>query len=294
MRVTDKLVFDSAIRDTARARERAEAAQRAASTGSRVDRASDDPAAAGMMTALQLSAARLDAISRAAGLTSAELQATDAALEGVGNAVARARELAVQFAGSGYPAAQMASGGEEAARLVEEIIARGNTRFGNRWIFAGNLDGAPAFSAAGAFQGDDAVRQAEVAPGVRQDAAVNGNAALKGSQGGVDVIATVQQLAAALAAGDPTAVQGTLDALDQATTQVASARAAAGVAMNAFDEATAVARTASGDDATRAAQLGEVDIAQSAIELATAQRALEASYSAAAQGFKLTILDFLR
>lgn len=294
MRVTDRQIFDSAIRDTARARELAERAQRAASTGNRVSQPSDDPAAAGMMTALDLSASRLEAISRAASLTSAELQATDAALEGVGNAVSRARELAVRFSSSGYPAAQMATGASEVSRLLDEVIARGNTRFGNRWILAGSQDGAPPFTAAGAFVGDDAVRTAEVAPGVREEAALNGNAALKGVPGGVDVIATLQALRDALATGSTAGVQATLDGLDQSVAQVAASRAQAGVAMDAFDTAAEATKVAAGDEQTRSAQLGEVDLAQSAIDLAASQRALEASYAAAAQGFRLTILDFLK
>jgi flagellar hook-associated protein 3 FlgL len=212
----------------------------------------------------------------------------------VGNAVTRARQLAVQFSSSGYPVSQMGAGAAEVSRMIDEVIARGNTRFGNRWILAGSKDGAPPFDATGGFNGDDALRTVEVAPGVRQEAAINGNAALKGSPGGVDVIATLQALRAALLAGDTTAVQGTLDALDQSVSQVASFRAQAGVAMDAFDTATEAAKVASGDEQTRSDQLGEVDLAQSAIDLSASQRALEASYAAAAQSFRLTMLNYLK
>jgi flagellin-like hook-associated protein FlgL len=45
---------------------------------------------------------------------------------------------------------------------------------------------------------------------------------------------------------------------------------------------------------TRAASLSDADYVDAATQLAFSQRALEASYAATAQGFKLSLLDYLR
>lgn len=300
MRVTDRLIFDSAIQNTGRAREAAEAAMQRAATGSRVDHPSDDPAAAGLMQSLGFSAARLESVSRNAGLAQSELQSADSALDQVSNALARAQQLAVQMSNATFSAQERGFAASEVQQLVSTVIAAGNTRFGNRWIFGGNRDGAPPFAdgtnpaiPAGTYLGDAAVRQVEIAPGVLQDASIRGDATWKGATGGVDIIATLQGLQAALAANDAVAVKAALTPLDTAVGQVGAARSRVGASMDAFSTANAATKLAAGETQTRADKLGEVDIAESSIELAAAQRALQASLSVASQGFQLSLLDYI-
>jgi flagellar hook-associated protein 3 FlgL len=99
--------------------------------------------------------------------------------------------------------------------------------------------------------------------------------------------------AAALRANDAGAVRATLTGLDQGLTQVGAARAAVGDAQNAMDTAVTAGRVARDDERARASRLGEADIVEAATELSLAQRALEASLTATAQGFRLTLLDYL-
>jgi flagellar hook-associated protein 3 FlgL len=296
MRVTDLLIFETAARETGRARERAEAAMRQASTGSRVEQPGDDPAAAGLMQAFAMSSARLEAVSRAAGTAVAELQAADGALESVGNGIVRAQELAVRLANAIYAAPERATGAAEVAGLRAQILAAANTRFGNRWIFGGARDGAQPFDpVSGAYAGDALVRQVEIAPGVLEAASIRADVALGAGNvnGTVDAVDTLNRLEAALNANDPGAVRATLSDLQILVDQIASARAQAGVQMDSFSTATQAAKVAAGDEKTRGDQLGEVDLVESSIRLSMAQRALEASLSASAQSFKLTLLDYL-
>jgi flagellar hook-associated protein 3 FlgL len=296
MRVTDRLVFDAAARDTARARERAEAAMQQASTGSRVERPGDDPAAAGLMQAFAMSSARLEAVSRAAGTAVTELQAADGALESMGNALVRAQELAVRLANAIHGAPERAAGAAEVAGLRAQLLAAANTRFGNRWIFGGARDGAQPFDpATGAYAGDAQLRQVEIAPGVLESASVRADVALGvgNVNGTVDVVDALNRLEAALTANDPGAVRATLGDLQTSVDQIAGARARAGVQMDSFRTATQAASVAAGDEKTRGDQLGEVDLVESSIRLSMAQRALEASLSASAQSFKLSLLTYL-
>lgn len=300
MRVTDRLIFDSAIVNTGKAREASEQAMQRAATGRRVDHPADDPAAAGLMQALGFSAARLEAVSRNAGLAQTELQAADSALDQVSNALARAQQLAVQMSNDTFGARDRAAAAAEVGQLVSAVIAAGNTRFGNRWIFGGNQDGAPPFAdgtgafPAGTYLGDTAVRRVEIAPGIYQDASIRADMTLRGVGGGTDVVATLQALETALGANDAVAIRASLDPLDTAVGQVSTARSQVGSSMDAFATATSATRLAAGETQTRADRLGEVDIAESAIELAAAQRALQASLSVASQGFQLSLLDYLR
>jgi len=298
MRVTDSFIYDAALRDTGAARARLEAAQRLSSTGVRVGHPADDPAAAGQLTSLGIATGRLDALVKATGQASAELQAADAAMSGMANALVRAKQLAVQLSNDTYSAEQRTAASLEVGDLVAQLVAAANVRVGNRWIFGGTADGSQPFDASGAYLGSAVMRQVEVAPGVLETSSIDANALLRGQRGaatvGVDIIGTLQDLQAALSANDRPGVQATLDRLDQSTAQLAVARAQGGVSMDAFDTAgTAAAEAATGSRQT-ASTLGDADIIDSSIRLAQAQQALQASLAAAAAGFRLTLLDYLK
>jgi flagellar hook-associated protein 3 FlgL len=288
------MLFDRANRDGGAARTRLEEAIARASTGQRLVHPGDDPAGAGLVNQHQAAAARADAIMGAAQSAGDELAAVDGAFNDVTNALSRARELATQFANAPYTAAQRTAAAGEAQSLISQMVAALNTRVGNRYVLGGTLDGTPPFDAAGNYAGDTAVRQVEVAPGVLENASVRADVAVKGVGGGVDVMTTLAQLVTALQANDQAGVRATLDGLAAGTDQVAVARTQVGNAMNTFDVASQVNRTARDDATSRAAHLTDADIIDANSQLALAQRALEASLTATSAGFKLTLLNYLK
>jgi flagellar hook-associated protein 3 FlgL len=294
MRVTDRMLFDRASRDSGAARTRLETAISRASTGQRLIHPGDDPAGAGLVTLHQAAAARAGAIMGAAQQAGDELLGVDTALDDVTNALARAREMAVQFASAPYTAAQRVAAAGEARSLLDRMLAALNTKVGNRHVMGGTLDGQPPFDAAGNYLGDANVRQVEVAPGVLEDASVRADVAIKGVGGGVDVLATLGRLVTALQANDQAGVKATIGDLAAGTDQVAVARTQAGHAMAAFDVAAEVNRAARDEAVVRASHLTDADVIDANSQLALAQRALEASLTATASGFKLTLLDYLK
>jgi flagellar hook-associated protein 3 FlgL len=294
MRVTDRMLFELASRHGGEARSRVEKATAQAASGIRVAHPGDDPAAAGQIVQSRTAQARLDAIASTAGRAADELVSSDAALSGVQNAVVRARELAMQLVNPTYDAQQRASAAGEVDQLLQEMLARLNTQVGGRYLFGGNRDGAAPFAADGTYLGDDGVRQVEIAPGVLTAVSVRADVAVSGAGGGTDLLAAVRSLSTALRADDVAGIRAALDPLDQGLTQLSVARAQGGDAMNALDTAAAASLAARDAERARASRLGDADIVQAATDLALAQRALEASLSATAQGFRLTLLDFLK
>jgi flagellar hook-associated protein 3 FlgL len=294
MRVTDGLIFSSALVNTARAREAAQEAQQQASSGVRVSHPSDDPAASGLIVAFNMSTDRFQAISDAATQASSELGVVDSSLGDISNVLSRARELAVQFSNAGYPQSQSAGGAQEVDGILGQVVADLNTRFGNRYVFGGNVDNAPPFDAAGNYTGDDGVRKVEIAPGVLEASSVRADVAIKGVGGGVDVLQTLAALRDALNANDTDAIRATLDDLDSSISQVSQARSQAGVSMNAFDTATSAAKLASNNYKTNAGKQADVDVIESAIKLQSTQTALQASLSSTAQSFQLSLVNFLK
>jgi flagellar hook-associated protein 3 FlgL len=249
------------------------------------------------MAAFQLSGARSEALSRSAKLAAQELQAADGALQQLTNSLTRARELAVQLASGTWSATERSIGAAEVGQVLGAMVASLNTRYANRWLFGGAADGAPPFADDGTYLGAvgaAGARRIEIAPGVLQVVSGRADLAIRGDGGGVDVLATVAGLRDALAANDVTGIRAALDALDRATTQVATARAEAGVSMDSLTAAEQAGKYAAEDETVRLSQLVDADLAESSIELARAESALEATMAASARTFKLSLLDWLR
>ena len=294
MRVTDGMLFLSAVQNSDAARSRLEASMTIASTGLRVSHPGDDPVAAGLVTQASALQARAGAIGTAAQRASDELAAADGSLNDVTNALARVREIAVQFASGGYTAAQRAGAAEEVKSLQSAIVASLNAKVGGHYLMGGTLDGTPPFDAAGNYAGDAGVKQVEIAPGVLQDASVRADVAFKGAGGGVDLFTALGGLQTALQANDQAGVAATLTPLDTATSQVSAARAQVGADMNAFDAAVTASQSVRDGARTQISHLVDADAIQANTDLALAQRALQASLTATSSSFQFTLLNYLK
>jgi flagellar hook-associated protein 3 FlgL len=294
MRVTDSMLFQSAVQNSDAARTKMEEAINAASTGLRVTHPGDDPVAAGLVTQAAATQSRAEAVGTGAQRASDQLAAVDSGLNDVTNALARAREIGVQFANAGYTAAQRASAADEVKSLQAQIVASLNAKVDGRYLMGGTLDGTPPFDAAGNYAGDANVKQVEIAPGVYQDASVRADVALKGVGGGVDLFATLGSLQTALLANDQAGVAATLTPLDSATSQVSTARSQAGNDMNAFDTAVTASQAVRDGAKTQISHLVEADAIQANTDLALAQRALQASLTATSSSFQFTLLNYLK
>jgi flagellar hook-associated protein 3 FlgL len=293
MRVTDRMLYDTAAAHAGRARDRMEQASQEVASGARFEHPGDDPVSAGMLVPQRLGEARYSAILASTRRANDEISSADDALAGLSELFSRARELAVQFANATYNSEQRSVGSNEVAKLYQQAIALLNTRVENRYVFGGNLDAAPPFDSAGNYLGDTAVRQVEIAPGVLQDASVRADVLAKGVGGGTDALAALQSLAAALSTNDIAGIQAALDPLDSSIGQVAHARTQAGAIESVLEAASTAAQAARDAEKARASREVDTDAIDASSRLALAQRALDASLTAASESFRLTLLNKL-
>lgn len=293
MRVTDKMIFDSASLRSGQARDRLQTAIDQTSSGLKVEHPWDDPTATASVVTHRLSLKRLETIQVVAGRAADELQSADDALGGVVDAMARARELTIQMSNETYNATDRLNSSAEVRQLFGHVLGLVNTRVANRYVFGGNLDDAPPFDATGTYLGDAGIRKIEVFPGVMQDASINADQVIKGAGGGTDVFAVLDGLATALENNDLAAVRAAIEPLDDALTQISTGRSTVGAAMNAIDVAALAARSTADIETTTLSNLTEVDVIESTSRLALAQRALDAALTASARSFDLSLLNKL-
>ena len=264
MRVTERMIFDSAQSQIAAARDQMQKMQQQVASGERVVAPGDDPGAAGLMVSYQIAIQRHDAIDQTASRASDETQVADGALQNVSTLLQQAKDLAVQLGNDTYSASERAAGAQEITSISNQIVAQMNTQVAGRYIFGGNVDRTAPFDPSGNYAGDTAVRQVEVAPGVLQDSSIRADQALKGVGGGVDAFASLSTLATALASNDAATIRSSVGDLTTADDQVAQALTQAGGIMDALQSAQTIGGLAK--DTTQKLLSGVADAMRSLTE----------------------------
>jgi len=286
--------FDLAQAQMMAARDRAVQAQQQVTTGMRVDHPGDDPAAAGVMVSQGIAIQRLDTIDKTTSGAQGEVQTADGALQSVSTLLQRAQDLAIQLGNDTYSATERAAGSQEINSISSQIVQLMNTQVGGRYIFGGNVDSTPPFDATGAYSGDAAVRQIEIAPGLLQASSIRADITMKGVGGGVDVFSTLSALSTALANNDGAAVRSSVTGINQATDQISSALTTTGGILSAFDSAQQIGSVAKDSAQKVLSAQSEVDIFKATSDLTLAQQSLQATLAVTAQSFNVSLLNYLK
>jgi flagellar hook-associated protein 3 FlgL len=279
-RITENMMYGALDRGVDAARERLMTAQTRAMSGTKVERASDDPVAASRAAAIDTATSRLEAMSRAATSTSVQLGSADAALGTMTNLLSRAREVAIAGSNAALSPSDRIDLAAEIVRLRESLLASANTRANGMYVFAGGRTDVQPFTTDGAFHGDGTVRQVEVSPGVFVKGNIPGDDVLAPA-GGVDTLGLLQDLADDLTANDQNAVASRLDGLEQALSQVTNSRTRLGVELRSIDTAEDDRGATAQELASAHSDLVGVDTAESYMGLVAAQQAYEAVISQA-------------
>ena len=293
MRVTEKMIFENSITQTARSRSNLEVAQSEVASGSRVQHPGDDPVAAALSVGHQIDKARFSAVAQDAQRAADELNAADTALDGITTVANRALQIATQFGNDSYSATDRATAAVEVNGLYQQALGLLNTTYGGRYIFGGFRDNAPPFGMDGTYNGDDNVRTVEVAPGLYQTASLNANDIVKGASGGVDLLQSLTTLAQSLQSNDGNAIRAGLDDINSCINQLAAGRTQAGMAQDSFQAAVSTAQAATSDETVKIGKLLDADIVDASTRLASAQYALNATLTAAAKTLTMSLTDKL-
>lgn len=293
MRVTEKMIFENSVAQTARSRTNLSIAQAEVASGTRVQHPGDDPVAAALSVGHTIDKARFAAVAQDAQRAADELNAADTALDGITTVANRALVIATQFGNDSYSPTDRATAAVEVIGIYQQAIGLLNTTYGGRYIFGGFRDDAAPFAMDGTYNGDDNMRTVEVAPGLYQTASLNANNIVKGANGGVDLMGTLRDLATALENDDGDGIRAGLDRINSCIDQLAAGRTQAGMAQDSFQSAVATAQAATSDETVKIGKLLDADIIDASTRLASAQYALNATLTAAAKTMTMSLADKL-
>jgi len=269
-------------------------------SGKRINKPSDDPTGAAQILGLSESLKVTEQYQKNIEHARSRLELEDAALGSVGNALQRARELAVQGLNDTNGAQDRAAIAQEIRQLTDEVLGLANRKDGaGEYLFAGfqgqnapfSHDGSGNFS----YAGDQGQRQVQVGP-ARQvadgDSGLDVFMKVAAAGGGFeDVFSTLYKLATDLEANAPNAAS--LDQIDAAMDHLLGFRATAGARLNAIDSQASINGALLEQlNATRSS-IEDIDYAEAASRLSQQSVTLQAAQQAFVKVQNLSLFNFL-
>jgi flagellar hook-associated protein 3 FlgL len=295
--------FNRSLAQMASLRSGIERTQTQIATGLRIERGSDDPAAAAQLRSIARRTALAEGEGDNAAQLGQDLGAASEEVEAVTALLQRARELAVQAANTPTGPDGRQAIAFELEQLTEELFTRANAAsLTGEPLFAG-LSSSPAFTrdAAGnvSYVGTPTSGAVPVAPGTAIERGLPGSEVFEFDLGGTpsSAFAVIGGLAAALGGGSPDpagAALAAIDGIDAALDTASRAQTILGTRL-AWVEQVQVQQADRGVAlAERRSRVGDTDIAEAIARLQQSLTALEATQAAFTRVSGLSLFDALR
>lgn len=270
------------------------------STGKRINSPADDPTVAAQLVSLSESAKTTTQYQNNILAARTRLELEDAALGSVGDALQRARELAVAGLNDTNGPEQRTAMAAEIRQLGEEIMSLANRKDGNaQFMFAGYQVLTLPFSetAPGVFSyaGDTGQRQIQIGASRQIADGDSGQAVFldipDGGGGFESVFTTIETLASDLEANAPNG--SSLLQIDRAIDHLLEIRATSGARLNALDSQRVINQNLLDQLEQTRSEIEDLDYAEAASRLSRESVSLQAAQQAFVKVQNLNLFNFL-
>lgn len=294
-RVTQSMLSRTLLADLEGVAERMTQTQRKLSSGKELEKPSDNPY--GVSRALQLRD-ELGAnrqYQRNVDEVASWQTVTDTALRRIADHVQRARELLIQGGtDTASPQARQAIA-TEITQLIDAIKTEGNTRLGDRFVFAGSatLTQPYQLGASDAYAGNAEIVKREIGPGVQLDLNVIGQQVLGDDTTGL--LASLRTIVNDLTTGNGNALRtADIQNLDAALDTLTSAQAVVGARQNRLDAAQLRLRELEENANSLLSETEDADMAETLVHFSMQKAVYESALKAGAEIIQPSLMDFLR
>lgn len=296
-RVTHNTLYRNSLRDIQSTAEAFARAQQQVSSGKRLQRASDDPAAAATGLRERAEIRSVDRYRQANDSVDSRLRVTDTVLSDIVTSITSAQTKAASGRSTVLTAEQRDAVALEVEGAKQGIFAAINTSYRGVYLFAGADNTAPPYTKTGAtvsaYQGDANVVQVDISRTSTAAITVAGDSIMQGSAG-ADLFETLDALATAVRAGDMPAIDAGMIELERAFNRVTTAQSGVGTTLSALPGEKARLDDLRRASDSRRSQAEEISLAEAISEMTRAQQAQEAAIAVAGTNQKTSLLDYLR
>jgi flagellar hook-associated protein 3 FlgL len=262
------------------------------SSGKQILQPSDNPTGTVSAMNLRSQMARNDQYATNAEDALAWLSTADSAYSQVVSVLQQARTLVVQGLNTGAnDTTSNAALAQQVDALRTSLLSLSNTAYNGRPIFGGTTAGGAAYDSNGNYVGDTGSVARMVGPNTTVSVSAQGPNVF--GSGSTDVFAMLSSISSALRTS-PSSLSGSLGNIDAAISRVSGAQATEGATYQAVQRAQTAQTSAATSLTSQLSTIEDIDPAQMAIQLTTANTAYQAALQTTASVRQLSLLDFLK
>lgn len=262
------------------------------SSGKRIQQPSDDPTGAVQAMKLRGSISRNEQYGVNADDAKSWLSAGDSAFNQMIDIVQQARTTVVKGLNSG---ASDATANEALAQQIDglrtSLLSQANAQYNGRPLFGGTTAGGSAYDTSGNYVGDTGAVSRIV--GADNVVSVSSTGPAVFGSGSTDIFATLSDIATKLRT-NPSSLSGSLGDLDAAISRMSAAQSTAAAQYQQVDRAQTAQVVNGTAMTTQLGNIEQVDLAEMAIKVSTANVAYQAALQTTASVRQVSLMDFLR
>lgn len=307
MQISTNLMFDKAISQMGKTKDRLGQVQLQLSTSKSVLKPSDSPDKTTTMTRLQTAIARQDSYVDTIKTTLDKLSLQETALKSSSNILVRMKELAIQAANDTMSPQDRKEIAIEVAGLRDQVRSLANTQDVNgAFIFSGSRINNAAFGTnvdgQRPYQGDQTVGYVPVGAQREVDNNRTGTQAFsriirtdqQGNQESVGFFKVMDDFVSALINNKPAEIQRSVGELDTAQLGMTESIANVGSGMNVLESQQAVAEENILRMKTTLSDVKDVDYTEAITQMNKDMLALEAAQSSFSKISQMNLFDYIR
>lgn len=294
MRVSTPYQFESFANNIRTAQDAFFRVQRQISTGKKFQSASEDPLSTRLSINARSLRARFEQFDKNLRGAKDYLGSSENALSDVTDLLNQANQLAIQGASSAIDVGAAQSLAEQVAKLQERLVRTANTQGGQgQYIFAGQKNGAPPYSATGgvmSYAGDSNSIRAEIRPSEYMEINVSGI-----DTDFVDMYDKLEQLKNNLRNQDIVAISNqSIADIKGLRDKFTNFRAQVGSRLQTVESLSQENTRRIDDFSKDISDYEDVDLSDAMVRYRQTQTAYQAALQVAGQGMNLSLMDFLR
>jgi len=306
MKVSTGMFFDNATTQLGSIQGNLAKTQEQLSTGKQINKPSDMPDKASLITRLESELARQASYQGNLKAMNTRLQAQETALKNTSDVMYRFKELAVQANNDTLSAADRHTISLEMTQLKEQILSLANSQDSNgNYLFAGSRVGQEPFAqdAKGTvvYQGDQSRMVVPVGDNRRMNLNIPGSDAFvhmvrdngKGQKVGIGFFQALTDLVDSVDKVDRPNIQRGIGELDKMQQGISDANAQVGTDMNVVDSQTSVLDEITLRLKTTKSDVEDLDYTEAITKMNKDQLALESAQSSFAKISKLTLFSYI-
>jgi flagellar hook-associated protein 3 FlgL len=308
MRITSSNAFESSVSQLQRRQQALSEAQEQLTSGKRVQRGSDDPAAAARAERAMAAAARADSNQRSLDVSRNAMQLSESALGTAGELLQQARELVVNAGNGSFTDSDRKTLAETIRGLRGDLLAVANRGDGaGRYLFGGQgSDGPPLVDAPGGVVYAGSPGEQQASAGEATPLTVDGNAAWLGTTDPANPAAKLSVfkaldtvIAGLLTPGQTSAqvaqvVSTGLAAVDATAGTLASWRSRAGEALNRIDGIETRLSQTKLDAQSERSKAEDLDLVSALSDVQNQQTGYDAALKMYSMVQRMSLFDYLK